>query len=325
MKAVLVFNAFIWALLYVVLSFQNVLPMNFVGVAEQSWDLAFHTASSFTSNTNQQHYSGETLSVFTHTFAIGIAMFLTPATGLALMPAFARAFNNDEDPRLGNFYENVVRGVVRFLLPFSFVIALVLMTEGSVQTITSGKLTAETFTMGVQNIRIGPHAGIEAIKMWGTNGGGINGANASTAFENPTPLSNLVLTLAMPVSTFCAIYAWGAWVGNRSHGIVLVTAFFVIYAALTGVAVVGERPCERGHEREPGRGRQEHRNPDRERVGEHGEVLAAVMLLVRVRGERTRGVEREFVHLEHEPATLQRRDPLRVHAQIGRASCRERV
>ena len=239
-KAVLVFNAFIWVLLYVVLYFQNVLPMNFVGVAGQSWDLAFHTASSFTSNTNQQHYSGENLSVFTHTFAIGIAMFLTPATGLALMPAFARAFNNDEDPRLGNFYENVVRGVVRFLLPFSFVIALVLMAEGSVQTITSGKLTAETFTMGVQNIRVGPHAGIEAIKMWGTNGGGINGANASTAFENPTPLSNLVLTLAMPVSTFCAIYAWGAWVGNRSHGIALVAAFFVIYAALTGVAVIGE-------------------------------------------------------------------------------------
>ena len=239
-KAVLVFNAFIWALLYIVLSFQNVLPMNFVGVAGQSWDLAFHTASSFTSNTNQQHYSGENLSVFTHTFGIGIAMFLTPATGLALMPAFARAFNNDEDPRLGNFYENVVRGVVRFLLPFAFVIALVLMAEGSVQTIMSGKLTAETFTMSVQNIRIGPHAGIEAIKMWGTNGGGINGANASTAFENPTPLSNLVLTLAMPVSTFCAIYAWGAWVGNRSHGIALVAAFFVIYAALTGVAVVGE-------------------------------------------------------------------------------------
>ncbi|PSQ40280.1 potassium-transporting ATPase subunit KdpA, partial [Halobacteriales archaeon SW_5_70_135] len=184
-KAVLVFNAFVWVLLYVVLYFQNVLPMNFVGVAGQSWDLAFHTASSFTSNTNQQHYSGENLSVFTHTFAIGIAMFLTPATGLALMPAFARAFNNNEDSRLGNFYENVVRGVVRFLLPFSFVIALVLMAEGSVQTIAGGKLTAETFTMGVQNIRIGPHAGIEAIKMWGTNGGGINGANASTAFENP--------------------------------------------------------------------------------------------------------------------------------------------
>jgi len=245
-KSVLVFNAFIWVLLYVVLMFQNVLPMNYVGVGGESWDLAFHTASSFTSNTNQQHYSGETLSVFTHTFGIGIAMFLTPATGLALMPAFARGFTNKEDPRLGNFYENVVRGLVRFLLPFSVLIALILMAEGSVQTILAGQLTADTFTMGIQNIRIGPHAGIEAIKMFGTNGGGINGANAATAFENPTPLSNLVLTMAMPVSTFCAIYAWGAWVGNRTHGIALVAAFFIIYAALTGVAVIGETGANPG-------------------------------------------------------------------------------
>jgi K+-transporting ATPase ATPase A chain len=244
--AVLVFNAFIWVLLYLVLYFQNVLPMNYVGVDGQSWDLAFHTASSFTSNTNQQHYSGENLSVFTHTFGIGIAMFLTPATGLALMPAFARGFTNRENSDLGNFYENVVRGVVRFLLPFAFLIALVLMVEGSAQTITSGKLTAQTLTMGIQNIRIGPHAGIEAIKMFGTNGGGINGANAATAFENPSHFSNLVLTLAMPVSTFCAIYAWGVWVGKRTHGIVLVAAFLLIYAALTGVAVVGETGANPG-------------------------------------------------------------------------------
>ncbi|ELY72772.1 potassium-transporting ATPase subunit A [Natrinema pellirubrum DSM 15624] len=239
-KAVFVFNAFIWALLYVVLYFQNGLPMNFVDVAGQSWDLAFHTASSFTSNTNQQHYSGENLSVFTHTFGIGIAMFLTPATGLALMPAFARAFNNEKDPRLGNFFANLVRGLVRFLLPISFLIAIILMAEGSVQTILSGKFTAETFTMGVQNIRVGPHAGIEAIKMFGTNGGGINAANAATAFENPTPLSTLVLTLAMPMGTFSAIYAWGAWVGNRKHGVAIVAAFIVIYMTLTGVAIVGE-------------------------------------------------------------------------------------
>ncbi|EMA56163.1 potassium-transporting ATPase subunit A, partial [Halococcus thailandensis JCM 13552] len=146
----------------------------------ESWDLAFHTASSFTSNTNQQHYIGENLSVFAHTFGIGVAMFLTPATGLGVMPAFVRGFTNRENSNLGNFYENVVRGLVRFLLPIAFLIALILIAEGSVQTITSGKLTAETFTMGIQNMRIGPHAGIEAIKMFGTNGGGINGANAAT-------------------------------------------------------------------------------------------------------------------------------------------------
>jgi K+-transporting ATPase ATPase A chain len=82
--------------------------------------------------------------------------------------------------------------------------------------------------------------------MFGTNGGGINGANASTAFENPSHFSNLVLTLAMPVSTFCAIYAWGVWVGKRTHGIVLVAAFLLIYAALTGVAVVGETGANPG-------------------------------------------------------------------------------
>ncbi|MCU4742610.1 potassium-transporting ATPase subunit KdpA [Halobacteria archaeon AArc-m2/3/4] len=238
--AVLVFNAIIWVWLYAVLFFQHGLPMNYVGVDGQSWDLAYHTASSFTTNTNQQHYSGETLSVFTHTFAIGIAMFLTPATGLALMPAFARAFNNEENGLLGNFYANVVRGAVRFLLPFALLIAVILMSQGSVQTILSGQLSANTLTMGVQDIRIGPHAGIEAIKMWGTNGGGINGANAATAFENPTPFSNLVLTLAMPVSTFCAIYAWGVWVGKRTHGVVLVAAFFLIFMALTGAGIAGE-------------------------------------------------------------------------------------
>ena len=244
--AVLIFNGFIWALLWLVLSFQDVLPMNYAGVDGESWDLAFHTASSFTSNTNQQHYIGENLSVFAHTFGIGVAMFLTPATGLGVMPAFVRGFTNRENSNLGNFYENVVRGLVRFLLPIAFLIALILIAEGSVQTITSGKLTAETFTMGIQNIRIGPHAGIEAIKMFGTNGGGINGANAATAFENPSHLSTLVLTLAMPVGTFCAIYAFGAWVGKRSHGIVLIAGFLVIFAALAGVAIVGETGANPG-------------------------------------------------------------------------------
>ncbi|ELY72021.1 potassium-transporting ATPase subunit KdpA [Natrinema pallidum] len=238
--AVVLFNAVIWVWLYVVLFFQDGLPMNYVGVDGQSWDLAFHTASSFTSNTNQQHYGGESLSVFTHTFAIGITMFLTPATGLGLMPAFARAFNNEENPLLGNFYVNVVKGTVRFLLPISAFIAVLLISQGAVQTILSGQMTAETLTMGIQNIRVGPHAGIEAIKMFGTNGGGINAANASTAFENPTPFSNLVLTLAMPVGTFAGIYAWGAWVGKRTHGIVLVAAFFLIFAALAGVGIAGE-------------------------------------------------------------------------------------
>ncbi|MGM0381314.1 MAG: potassium-transporting ATPase subunit KdpA [bacterium] len=239
LKSILVFNALLFVLLYLIFYFQGYLPLNPLGLEGLSWDLAFHNASTFVTNTNQQHYGGEILSYFSQIFAVGLAMFFSAATGLALAPAFSRGILNEEDENLGNFYENVVRGSVRFLLPLAFIIGIVLISQGVPQWF-GGKIVVETLERITQSIRIGPVAGIEAIKMIGTNGGGFFAANAAHPFENPTILSNIILNLMLLAVPISVIYAFGVWVGKRRHGVILISALFVIFIVLVGVSVTGE-------------------------------------------------------------------------------------
>lgn len=239
LKSILVFNGLLFVLLYLIFYFQGYLPLNPLGLEGLSWDLAFHNASTFVTNTNQQHYGGEILSYFSQIFAVGLAMFFSAATGLALAPAFSRGILNEEDENLGNFYENVVRGSVRFLLPLAFIIGIVLISQGVPQWF-GGKVVVETLEGITQSIRIGPVAGIEAIKMIGTNGGGFFAANAAHPFENPTIISNIILNLMLLAVPISVIYAFGVWVGKRRHGVILVTALFVIFIVLVGVSVTGE-------------------------------------------------------------------------------------
>ncbi len=233
-------NLLLFAFLYLVFMLQGALPLNPQGTGGVSWHLAFHNAATFVTNTNQQHYSGEqALTYFSQIFAVVLAMFLSAGTGMAYMVAFARGLLNREDPRLGNFYTALVKSVVRFLLPVSLVAAVVLVAEGVPQTLR-GAAEVQTLEGARQAIARGPVAVLEAIKMVGTNGGGFFGANAAHPFENPTPLTNVLLNLLLLASPMAAVYAFGVWMRKRGHGLMILGAVSLVVIVLLGLAVWGE-------------------------------------------------------------------------------------
>lgn len=237
--SVFAFNAVLFFLLIFVFRFQNLLPLNPLDLDGMGWDQAFHTACTFVANTNQQHYGGESLSYFSQLFGVGLAMFMSAATGLGLAVGFARGILNEENDDLGNFYVNLIRGSVRFLLPIALILGIFLVSQGVPQTF-GGQMTVHTLEGGEQAIRIGPVAGIESIKILGTNGGGYFAANAAHPFENPTVLSNIVLNLFLLAAPISVIYAFGVWVGKRLHAGVLIGAFFVIFLGLLLVGISAE-------------------------------------------------------------------------------------
>ncbi len=233
-------NIAMFVFLYLVFMLQGSLPLNPDGIPGTSWHLAFHNVATFITNTNQQHYSGEvSLSYFSQLFAVVLAMFVSAGTGMAYMVGFARGLLNREDPRLGNFYTALVKSVVRFLLPLSLVVALVLMVQGTPQTM-EGSVEVRTLEGAGQVIARGPVAALEAIKMVGTNGGGFFGANASHPYENPTPFTNMVLNLVLLAAPMATVYAYGVWMRKRKHGVVLLAAVSIIIVVLLGMAVHGE-------------------------------------------------------------------------------------
>ncbi|MCF7889874.1 potassium-transporting ATPase subunit KdpA [Candidatus Bipolaricaulota bacterium] len=233
-------NLILFVFIYLVFLFQGGLPLNPADIGNLDWDLAFHNAATFASNTNQQHYAGETaLSYFSQLGAVLLAMFASAATGMGLLLGFARGLTNEEDPRLGNFYVAFVKSLTRFLLPISFVLALFLISQGVPQTML-GPASVTTLEGATQTIARGPVATHEAIKMFGTNGGGFFAANAAHPFENPTPLSNVVLNLFLFLGTITNFYAFGIWVKKRKHGLVLVGAVSVLVLVFLAMAVGGE-------------------------------------------------------------------------------------
>ena len=184
-----------------VLSFQNYLPSS-QQVDGLSIDLAFHTAMSFVTNTDLQHYLGENqLSVVSQMVALTFAMFVAPAFGIVTAFAFIRSFIR-KNFGLGNFYVDFVRVIITLLLPIAFISSLLLMVTGVPQTLTSS-VTVDTIEGNNQTIPMGPVASLESIKEYGQNGGGFFGANSAHPFENPTGLSNtyeMFLMLVIPLS-----------------------------------------------------------------------------------------------------------------------------
>ena len=184
-----------------VLMLQNYLP-SAQHVEGLSIDLAFNTAVSFITNTDLQHYVGDTqLSVVSQMVALTFAMFVAPAFGIVTGFAFIRSFIR-KNFGLGNFYVDFVRVIITLLLPIAFISSLVLMATGVPQTLTSS-VTVNTIEGNKQNITTGPVASLESIKELGENGGGYFGANSAHPFENPTGLSNLYemfLMLVIPLS-----------------------------------------------------------------------------------------------------------------------------
>ncbi|MBS7541405.1 potassium-transporting ATPase subunit KdpA [Ancylobacter lacus] len=233
--AMLVFNAAGFALLYGLLRLQGVLPLNPLGFAGLSPDLAFNTAVSFVTNTNWQSYAGETtMSLFSQMAGLTVQNFLSAATGLALAVALVRAFARSGSPTVGNFFVDLTRAVLYLLLPLAIVSTLVQVWTGVPQTLDA---TASVTTLegARQTLALGPVASQMAIKQLGTNGGGFFNANAAHPFENPTAFSNALEIWQMLVISTALVFAFGRLAGDRRQGRALVAAIGIIL--LAGIAV----------------------------------------------------------------------------------------
>ncbi|MBX9813624.1 MAG: potassium-transporting ATPase subunit KdpA [Proteobacteria bacterium SG_bin5] len=235
----LVFNLTLLLFTYVILRAQAVLPLNPRGLAGQSADLAFNTAVSFTTNTNWQSYSGETLSNLSQMLGLTIHNFLSAATGIAVAFALFRGFARREMKTIGNFWADVTRVTLYVLLPVCFFYALFLIASGVPQTLAAS-IDARTLEGAVQTIGLGPVASQEAIKMLGTNGGGFFNANSAHPFENPSALTNLVEMLSIFALGVGLTYAFGKAVGDPRQGWAILAAMGVLFVAGVTVAYTSE-------------------------------------------------------------------------------------
>ena len=215
---------------------------------------AWNTAVSFVTNTNWQWYSGEsTLGYFAQMAGLAVQNFLSAAVGLAVAVALIRGFTREHTDRVGNFWVDLTRLVVRILLPLSIVAAVVLMIGGVVQNFASPNEIA-TLAGGTQTITGGPVASQEAIKELGTNGGGFYNANSSHPFENPNAWINLFEIFLLLVIPFSLPRMFGRMVGNTRQGVAVVTVMAVLWLGRRGDRDVGGAGRRRHGDRR-GRGR----------------------------------------------------------------------
>lgn len=202
--------------------------------------LAFNTVISFMTNTNLQHYSGETaLTNMTQMIFITMMMFTSAATGISVAIAFIRGITSKGET-LGNFYEDFTKAITRLLLPLAFILTLILVGLAVPQTLASSHVV--TTLEGVkQTIALGPVASLEAIKHLGTNGGGFFGANSAHPFENPTPLTNVLEMLAMWCIPASLTYTYGRFAKNQKQGWVIFSAMFVLFIVFLGLIFMSEK------------------------------------------------------------------------------------
>ena len=239
-RALLLSNVCMWIVTFVVVSLQGILPLNPDGIAGMEPTLAFNTISSFTTNTNLQHYSGETgLSYLSQMIAITFLQFVTAATGMAALVAIIRALGGSGIQKLGNFYVDLTRAAARVLLPLAVFVALVLISQGTPMTF-QGAAHATTLEGAEQIIARGPVAAEVAIKQLGTNGGGYFGPNSTHPYENPTPLSNLFETWSITCIPMAMVVTLGGDGGPstvRAHDF---PDHAGLYLPLVGIAVYQE-------------------------------------------------------------------------------------
>ncbi|HXW17924.1 MAG TPA: potassium-transporting ATPase subunit KdpA [Candidatus Acidoferrales bacterium] len=250
--AMLLFSGVSMVLLYLIERLQLWLPFNPQKFANVAPDLAFNTAASFTTNTNWQAYTGEaTMSYLTQMAGLAYHNFISAAVGIVMAIAVIRGIARRERDTIGNFWVDLTRCLFWILLPVCLLVALVFVSQGVVQNLNpydaasimepqqvqvtgaDGKTTMQT--VATQSIAQGPVASQEAIKMFGTNGGGFYNANSAHPFENPTPLSNfiqLILIFAVPSAL---TYTLGRMTGSRRHGWAVWMAMAFLF--LVGVVV----------------------------------------------------------------------------------------
>jgi K+-transporting ATPase ATPase A chain len=268
--AMLLFNLAGLLALYALQRLQGILPLNPQGLGAVSPDSSFNTAVSFATNTNWQGYGGETtMSYFTQMLGLTVQNFVSAAMGMAVLVALIRGFARRTAQTIGNFWVDLTRSTIYILLPLSFVLALILVSQGVVQTFkpyataavlqpteyeepvtdkegkpvldAKGQPTTKKSKLTEQVLAVGPAASQIAIKQLGTNGGGFFNVNSSHPFENATPLSNFFELLAILVISGALCYTFGVMVGDTRQGWALLAAMTVIFVVLLAVCVTAEQ------------------------------------------------------------------------------------
>ena len=242
LKALLMINLiwFVWAI--VALVTQTWHPFwNPDNIPSMEPSLAFNTAISFMTNTNLQHYSGETgASYFTQTLVFTFLQFVSAGTGIAALAALYRALASKSGSNLGNFYNDLVRSCTRILLPLSVVVAVLLMINGSPSVFHGAK---EVISMQGDTVKVstGPAASMVAIKQLGTNGGGYFGPNSAHPFENPNFVTNAVETISILLIPIAMVFAFGYYLKKKKVAWVIFSVMLIGYLALLAPTVSGEK------------------------------------------------------------------------------------
>jgi K+-transporting ATPase ATPase A chain len=267
--ATLAFSTVGFLLLYAMQRLQGVLPLNPQKFVAVSPDLAFNTAVSFVTNTNWQAYGGETtLSDLTQMIGLTVQNFVSAAAGMAVLVALIRGLARKSAETIGNFWVDLVRTTLYILLPLSFVLSLVLVSQGMVQTFgdyqrvkllqpvtydnpvvdakgqpvldEQSRPKTEKVTVTDQVLAVGPAASQVAIKQLGTNGGGFFNVNSAHPFENPTPLTNFLEVLAILLIPAALCYTFGKMVGDTRQGWAILAAMTIVLAAFVAMAYWAE-------------------------------------------------------------------------------------
>lgn len=234
-RGVLLFSTIGFVFLWALQLLQKFLPFNPNGVAIESWHLAFNTAASYVSNTNWQAYSGEkSMSYLTQSIGLTVQNFTSAATGMAVLFALLRGITAVDGKGIGNFWRDLIRIHLYILLPMSFMISLLLVSQGVVQTFAPYQVT-ETLEKGLEQIiPLGPAASQIAIKQLGTNGGGFFGANSAFPLENPTGFSNFLETICILLIPASLCITFGKAVQDMGQGRALYAAKLILF----GLALV---------------------------------------------------------------------------------------
>ncbi|MFZ1983668.1 MAG: potassium-transporting ATPase subunit KdpA [Desulfatitalea sp.] len=236
--SLLLFNAIMFIVVYAILSLQQILPLNPDGKGAIEPSLIFHTAASFVTNTNLQHYSGEvTMSYCSQLFGLMWLQFVSAATGIAALCALARGLAGKSV--FGNFYRDLMRATFLVLLPLAAGIALLLVLGGVPMTL-QGAAVAKTLEGALQTIARGPVAALEAIKQLGTNGGGFFGPNSAHPFENPTFFTNIVECVSIVLIPMASVWMFGRITGRMRHAVLVFAIMALLLTAKFGLAVYFE-------------------------------------------------------------------------------------
>lgn len=238
-RAILYSNIVMGLLIFFIIMNQGWLPLNPTNLGAPTWDTAVHTTISFITNTNQQHYSGETyMSYASQMWGLGYHMFTSAATGIAVAIAFIRGLTGRP---LGNFYVDLIRAIMRVLLPISIVGALILIAAGIPETLAGPAVVPTLEDPAIsQAIARGPVAHYEIIKELGENGGGFFAINSAHPFENPNGLTNLIQLVALLSIPTALIYTFGIFANNIKQAWLVYSIPFAILVCFVIITAIGE-------------------------------------------------------------------------------------